>query len=189
MRAAIRPITAAFTSRFVAIGASQSPQFVHPLRIAFPHPLQTCSGVGRFTPGTSLPFTSCLFRCVSRVGIRCRVSFGEDERLDTDDDSACATYSATGATSLRHVSPVSQSLIANRDVIRQLPFRSSQKSARRRGSLWSQLRTKASHCGRQTSITSQLKEFLRGVSAWRRPISGRRPIAETARVDSDSKTE
>jgi hypothetical protein len=58
-----------------------------------------------------------------------------DAGLEIEDQTSCATYSATGAASLRHVSEVSQSLIANDDPIRQFPLRSSQKSERRRGSL------------------------------------------------------
>lgn len=51
----------------------------------------------------------------------------EDERLTTEDHSSCATYSAIGATSLRHVSEVSQSSTANDEAMRQFPLRSSQK--------------------------------------------------------------
>ena len=95
----------------------------------FRHPRHTLSGFGAFTAGTSLPLTARFRLCVRRVA-----SLGAEQDLEIEDQSSCATYSATGATSLRHVSEVSQSLIANDDVIRQFPLRSSQKSRALRGS-------------------------------------------------------
>src|SRR5712692_10006729 len=96
----------------------------------FPHPRQSLSGFGAFTVGTSLPLTARFRLCVRRVA-----SLGAEQDLVIEDQSSCATYSATGATSLRHVSEVSQSLIANDETRRQFPLRSSQKSDLRKGSL------------------------------------------------------
>jgi hypothetical protein len=135
LRAATRPIRAAFARRSVAPSTAQFAQWFRSGLMAFPQPLQTCSGFGRFTLGTSLSATSRLSRCVSRVAINCRVSLSLEVALDTDDQSSCATYSATGATSLRQVSEVSQSLIASDDAMRQFPLRSSEKSDLQRGSL------------------------------------------------------
>src|SRR6267143_7072295 len=106
-----------------------------PLRTSFPHPRQTLSGFGALTDGTSLPLTERFRLCVRRVAISCRASLDVVVGLDTEDQVSCATYSATGATSLRHVSEVSQSLIASDDARRQFPLRSSQKSDLRSGSL------------------------------------------------------
>jgi hypothetical protein len=44
----------------------------------------------------------------------CRASLDVETGFDTEDEISCATYSATGATSCRHVSEVSQSLVAMR---------------------------------------------------------------------------
>ena len=89
------------------------------------------SGAGLVRGNSGDPFAARLLRCVRRVAI----SLGVDAALDTEDQSSCATYSATGATNLRHVSVVSQSLIASDDAMRQFPLRSSQKSDLRSGSL------------------------------------------------------
>ena len=133
--AATRPIRAAFTSRLVATSIAQFAQWFLSALMGLPHPLQTCSGFGCLTSSTLLPFTSRLLRCVRRVAISCRAMLVVEVALDTQDQISWATYSATGATSLRQVSEVSQSLIASDDAIRQFPLRSSQKSERRRGSL------------------------------------------------------
>src|SRR5712692_2126541 len=109
------------TRKFLRVACfAQFEQNFLSLLILTPQLPQTCSGFGWFTAGTSLPFTSRLFRCVRRVAISCRASL--DAGLEIEGHSSCATYSATGATSLRHVSEVSQSLIANDDTMRQLPF-------------------------------------------------------------------
>ena len=80
LRAATRPIRAAFPRRSVAPSIAQFAQWFLSGLMAFPQPLQACSGFGRFTPGTSLPFTSRLLRCVRRVAINCRVSLARDQR-------------------------------------------------------------------------------------------------------------
>src|SRR5712692_3744505 len=95
----------------------------------FPHPRQRLSGFGAFTSGTSLPLTARFRLCVRRVA-----SLGAEQDLGIEDQSSWATYSATGATSLRHVSAVSLKRIAEAETRRQFPLRSSQKSERRRGS-------------------------------------------------------
>jgi len=51
-----------------------------------------------------------------------------DVDLEIEDQSSCAAYSATGATSLRQVSTVSLKRIAKAETRRQFPLRSSQKS-------------------------------------------------------------
>jgi hypothetical protein len=134
LRAARRPIRAASTRRSVAPSMAQFAESVRSGLMPFPQPLQTCSGFGCFTVGTSLSFASRLFRCVRRVAMSRRASLDGDAGLDTEDHTACATYSATGATSLRQVSVVPQSFTANDEARRQLPLRSSQKSERRRAS-------------------------------------------------------
>src|SRR2546427_122540 len=101
----------------------------------FPHPRQTLSGFGALTDGTSLPFTERFRLCVRRVAISCRASLDVEVGLDLEDQISCATYSATGATSLRHVSAVSLKRIAMAETRRQFPLRSSQKSDLRSGSL------------------------------------------------------
>src|SRR5580693_9330443 len=98
----------------VASLTPQLAQFVRRSWIVFPQPRQRLSRRGALIDAGSggAPFASRLLRCVRRVAINCRVSLllvG----LDVEDQISCATYSATGATSLRHVSEVSQSVITN----------------------------------------------------------------------------
>jgi hypothetical protein len=95
----------------------------------FPQSLQTCSSFGGFLANALLLFASRLFR-VSRVAINARLILDIEAGFVTDDKINRVTSSVTGPTSLRHVSDVSQSLIANGEPIRQLPLRSSQKSER-----------------------------------------------------------
>src|SRR5215472_9449438 len=64
------------------------------------------------------PLPSLLRRRVSRVGSTCS-PFAE---LREEFQRACATHSATGAASRRHVFAVSQSFLANGVAIRQFPF-------------------------------------------------------------------
>jgi hypothetical protein len=86
---------------------------------------------GQQTPEYGLKVTAFL----RHRGVRCLVQHSAQVFIAFRGAIATATYSATGAAGLRHVSEVSQSLIANDDPMRQFPLRSSQKSDFRNGSL------------------------------------------------------
>lgn len=90
------PAGATSTRRRVAIWRSHFLQCFESRCSTFPHPRQILSGFGIMMRGTSLLFTSRLFRWVRRVAILRRATV--DVVLDTDDQSVCATYSAVGAT-------------------------------------------------------------------------------------------
>src|SRR6266700_6892278 len=102
-------------------------------RSGAPQSQQPCACLGISTAGTSLPLTARLVLCVRRVAIAL-----EDGALEIEFHNSCATYSAKGATNLRHLSTVSQSLIASEVTMRQLPSLASNQSDFLNGSVCSQ---------------------------------------------------
>src|SRR5437588_3584206 len=93
--------------------------------------------------------------------------------------SAHATYSTHGATSLPQVGAVSESWEQRRDIKRQLPLPVSKKSERRKGSRVIQFNNHASIDGLIVSSKSRARLSRFFVSTWIKPITTSKPHAHS----------
>src|SRR5579864_8005230 len=104
----MRPILAACTRDFVAIGRRHSAQWVCFDEMGLPQPEQRCWGGGAGSIGKwgRWPLASRLYPCVKRV------AGGRTDFLVADQNS-CASHSAKGATARPQAGLVSASRMAN----------------------------------------------------------------------------
>ena len=130
LRAATRPIRAAFASRSVAVATAQLPQLVRPSLMVFPHPRQRFAirGTAGVVAADDPTFASRLCDWVRRVGGR-----PLDLRFRVVDHNCHATHSATGPMRRAHMRAVSLRRMANDAIRRQFPLRCSKNHSRRNG--------------------------------------------------------
>jgi len=132
LRAATRPIRAAFMRRSVAVATAQFAQWVRPSLIGFPQPRQRFSILGVTTTGVvgcdRILTGSRLLLCVRRVGGKSLCV-----RLRVVDHKCRTSVSATGPMARAHTWAVSVRRMANDAIKRQFPSRRSKNHSRRSG--------------------------------------------------------